>query len=39
MKKGNASKAVDNFKKYQLLSPNAPDRDTVSAEIKRLGGG
>jgi tetratricopeptide (TPR) repeat protein len=38
-KKGDKFKAVENFEKYQVLSPNAPDRETISAEIKRLGGG
>lgn len=38
-KKGDKLKAVENFEKYQVLSPNAPDRETISSEIKRLGGG
>ena len=38
-KKGDKLKAVENFEKYQVLSPNAPDRETISGEIKRLGGG
>ncbi len=31
--------ALDSFNKYLALSPNAPDRDAISAQIKRLGGG
>jgi tetratricopeptide (TPR) repeat protein len=38
-KKGQSRNAVVNFEKYLVLSPNAPDRDQVNNEIKRLGGG
>ncbi|MEQ1721561.1 MAG: tetratricopeptide repeat protein [Pseudobdellovibrio sp.] len=37
-KKGNPPQAVLSFKKYILLSPNAPDRDIVVSKIKQLGG-
>jgi tetratricopeptide (TPR) repeat protein len=37
-KKGSPSQAVLLFKKYILLSPNAPDRDIVLSKIKQLGG-
>ena len=37
-KNGKKTEALEFFQKYLVLSPNAPDRDSVGAKVKELGG-
>jgi tetratricopeptide (TPR) repeat protein len=37
-KNGKKSEANQYFQKYLILSPNAPDRDAVTAKVRELGG-